>query len=39
MDRVISELLDLPEQFDRGDFVRNLTEVVTADKAERTSAD
>ena len=32
----ISELLDLPEQVHSGDFVLNLSEGVTADKAERT---
>jgi hypothetical protein len=36
---LISELLDLPEQVHRGDFVLNLSEGVTADKAERTLAD
>ena len=39
MGRLISELLDLPEQVHRGDFVLNLSEGVTADKAERTLAD
>ncbi len=39
MDRLISELLDLPEQVHRGDFVLNLSEGVTAEKAERTLAD
>src|SRR3954466_2652754 len=36
---LISELLDLPEQVHRGDFVLNLSEGVTAGKAERTLAD
>jgi predicted ATPase len=39
MDRLISDLLDLPEQVHRGDFVLNLSEGVTAEKAERTLAD
>src|SRR3954451_20504516 len=39
MERLISELLDLPEQVHRGDFVLNLSEGVTADKADRTLAD
>jgi hypothetical protein len=39
MDRPISELLDLPEQVHRGDFVLNLSEGVTGDKAGRTLAD
>jgi hypothetical protein len=39
MDRLISELLDLPEQVHRGDFVLNLSEGVTAGKAERTLTD
>jgi ATP-dependent Lhr-like helicase len=39
MDRLISELLNLPEQVHRGDFVLNLSEGVTADKAERTLVD
>jgi hypothetical protein len=38
-DVLIRELLDLPEQVHRGDFVLNLSEGVTADKAERTLAD
>ena len=36
---LISDLLDLPEQVHRGDFVLNLSEGVTAGKAERTLAD
>jgi hypothetical protein len=39
MDGLISELLDLPEQVHRGDFVLNLSEGVTPDKADRTLAD
>src|ERR1700722_13643892 len=39
MERLISDLLDLPEQVHRGDFVLNLSEGVTAEKAERTLAD
>src|SRR4051812_20143812 len=39
MDRLISELLDLPDQVHRGDFVLNLSEGVTADRSERTLAD
>src|SRR6476659_1536043 len=39
MDRLISELLDLPAQVHRGDFVLNLSEGVTPDRAERTLAD
>ena len=34
-----SQLLDLPEQVHRGDFVLNLSEGVTAGKSERTLAD
>src|SRR3954464_14030648 len=36
---LISQLLDLPEQVHRGDFVLNLSEGVTPDKAERTLSD
>ncbi len=36
---LISELLDLPEQVHRGDFVLNLSEGVTADHAEATLRD
>ena len=36
---LISELLDLPEQVHRGDFVLNLSEGVTSGKADRTLAD
>jgi predicted ATPase len=36
---LISELLDLPDQVHRGDFVLNLSEGVTSGKAERTLAD
>src|ERR1700738_4284856 len=36
---LISELLDLPDQVHRGDFVLNLSEGVTPGKAERTLAD
>src|SRR5947209_3014979 len=39
METLISQLLDLPEQVHRGDFVLNLSEGVTAGKAERTLAD
>jgi hypothetical protein len=39
MDKLISELLDLPEQVHRGDFVLNLSEGVTGEKADRTLAD
>ncbi len=39
MERLISELLDLPDQVHRGDFVLNLSEGVTSGKAERTLAD
>ena len=39
MERLISELLDLPDQVHRGDFVLNLSEGVTTGKAERTLAD
>src|SRR5256885_2183211 len=39
MDHLISQLLDLPDQVHRGDFVLNLSEGVTAGKAERTLAD
>src|SRR5881227_1665472 len=38
-DLLISQLLDLPEQVHRGDFVLNLSEGVTSDKAGRTLAD
>ena len=39
METLISELLDLPDQVHRGDFVLNLSEGVTSGKAERTLAD
>src|SRR4051812_16538225 len=38
METLIGDLLDLPEQVHRGDFVLNLSEGVTAGKAERTLA-
>src|SRR3954452_15269141 len=39
METLISQLLDLPEQVHRGDFVLNLSECVTSGKADRTLAD
>ena len=36
---LVSQLLDLPEQVHRGDFVLNLSEGVTSGKADRTLAD
>src|SRR4051812_44868048 len=39
MESLISQLLDLPEQVHRGDFVLNLSEGVTSGKADRTLAD
>src|SRR3954453_4219189 len=39
MDRLISDLLDLPAQVHRGDFVLNLAEGVTPDHAEATLRD
>src|SRR5262245_14359539 len=36
MDRLIAELLDLPDRVHKGDFVLNLSEGVTREKAART---